>query len=178
MNKKVKTAGRKLTYILRHNPTEFDITLEKLGGWAKVNDVLNALKISMGELESIVEEDNKGRFLFNTDKTKIKAVQGHSIEVILDLIPIKPPETLYHGTVEKYFKWIEREGLKSMGRNFVHLSEDLETANIVARRRDTKPVILKVFSEKMFDDGYDFYQAENGVWLVEKVPPEYFVVEA
>jgi putative RNA 2'-phosphotransferase len=126
-----------------------------------------------GDLELIVLTDNKGRFSFSEDKKFIRANQGHSINIDLQLDPKEPPEFLYHGTVEKYMPWIKKEGLKKMSRNHVHLSSNLQTAEQVASRRDTKNVILEVRTLEMYNDGFKFFLSENGVWLTDNVPHKY-----
>ena len=129
----------------------------------------------MEQLESIVSNDNKNRFSFNEDKTKIMANQGHSIKVDLGLTPITPPEILYHGTAEKYIPFIKESGLKKMSRHHVHLSEDLETAEQVVSRRETNSVILKIRASKMHKGGFVFYKSNNGVWLTDRVPSKYII---
>ena len=123
-------------------------------------------------VQEIVETNNKKRFTFNADKTKIRANQGHSINVDLQLAATVPPDVLYHGTHSKAVESIVREGLQKMARHHVHLSADLETARQVGRRRG-KPVVFQVDAAAMHQQGYEFYRSQNGVWLVDRVPPEF-----
>ena len=123
----------------------------------------------MAILEQIVEEDEKQRYSFNEDKTLIRANQGHSIPVDVELEEKEPPEYLYHGTGEKYVNPIDAEGLIPKSRLYVHLSSDKVTANKVGQRHG-KPVIYKVHSGEMYRQGYKFYCSVNGVWLTKAVP--------
>ena len=123
-------------------------------------------------LNTIVNNDNKQRYSFNEAKTKIRANQGHSIAVDLELQSIQPPKLLYHGTGIKYAPAIDNEGLKSKSRQYVHLSSDIETAKEVGARHG-QLVIYTIESEKMYMDGYKFYISKNAVWLTETVPQMY-----
>lgn len=128
--------------------------------------------MDMGVLEEIVRTDYKQRYSFNEDKTLIRANQGHSIPVDVELKEEGPPEFLYHGTADRFIKAIMEEGLKPMSRLYVHLSKDMETANKVGKRHGN-PVILKVHSGQMRREGIQFYLSENGVWLTKKVDVKY-----
>ena len=161
-----------ISLVMRHHPEAAGITIEE-HGWADVEALLAGLKrtgrtIDRELLEKIVAEDEKKRYSFDASGTRIRANQGHSIQVNLELTPIEPPEFLYHGTASRFIGSILREGLKPMGRQYVHLSRDIETAKKVGARHGV-PVILKVYSGKMYREGEHFYQSENGVWLVAKV---------
>lgn len=123
-------------------------------------------------MEEIVRTDNKQRYSFNEDKTLIRANQGHSVSVDVELKEKEPPEFLYHGTADRFLKSIMTEGLKPMSRLYVHLSKDIETANKVGKRHGN-PAILKVNSGQMNQDGIKFYLSENGVWLTSKVDVKY-----
>jgi len=165
-----------ISLVLRHKPDAAGITLDE-HGWANVQELLDGInntgrKIDIGVLEEIVRTDNKQRYSFNEDKTLIRANQGHSIPVNVELKEDVPPEFLYHGTAERFIKSIMEEGLKSMSRLYVHLSKDIETANKVGKRYGS-PVILKVHSGQMHQEGIKFYLSENGVWLTEKVDVKY-----
>lgn len=170
MRNQTKTS-KFISLILRHRPEEIGITLDE-HGWARVDQLLRGVKISLEELEEIVAKDEKQRYSFNEDKTLIRANQGHSVHVDLELEEREPPEFLYHGTVERFLDSIRREGLQRQNRQYVHLSPDVETAVKVGRRRG-KPVVLQAAAGKMHRDGYRFYLSENGVWLTEEVPPQY-----
>ena len=131
--------------------------------------------ITEEELLQVVAESDKQRFSLDETKTKIRANQGHSTEVDLQLKEAEPPTQLFHGTVSKFLDAILAEGLKKMDRHDVHLSKDVQTALKVGGRRG-KPVILVIDSAKMAADGYKFRLSENGVWLTDHVPPQYIRV--
>lgn len=167
--------GKFLALILRHKPEVIGITLDE-HGYADVDELIRGINktdyIDMDILEEIVRTDNKGRYSFNEDKTKIRANQGHSIQVDVDLPVANPPKFLWHGTGEKYVQSIDKQGLVPKSRLYVHLSKDIETATNVGSRHG-KPVIYKVNSGQMQADGYTFYCSVNGVWLTKKVPVKY-----
>lgn len=167
-----------LSLVLRHKPETIGLTLDA-AGWVDVRELLDALgtnktPLSKAELEELVLTNSKQRFAFNDDHTKIRASQGHSIEVGLGIAAQEPPEYLYHGTVAKFIDAIKSEGLKKMSRQHVHLSMDVATAEQVAMRRG-KPVILKVKSRDMHRQGMPFYLSDNGVWLTDAVPADYII---
>lgn len=169
--------GKFISLVLRHKPETIGISLDE-HGWARVGELLSGLrkagqKIDMEILEEIVALDNKQRYSFNEDKTLIRANQGHSIQVDVELSEQEPPEFLYHGTAERFLEDIRREGLKPMNRLYVHLSKDMRTAQQVGKRHG-RPAILKVHSRKMYLEGIKFYLSENGVWLTGKVDSRYF----
>ena len=166
--------SKTLSYALRHKPESLELTLDK-NGWAPVKDVLNNLDATMEELETVVAENDKKRFAFNDDKTKIRASQGHSIKVDLQLTAVDPPAILYHGTGPKNINIILTEGLKKMNRHHVHLSATIDTAKAVGQRhtKHGKPIILQVDSAHMRADGIKFYLSENNVYLVDSVDPKY-----
>lgn len=163
-----------LSLILRHQPQVIGIELDP-HGWADVSELIKGVNASgkhtldMPTLEEIVRTDNKQRYSFNEDKTKIRANQGHSIKVDVELKEAQPPETLYHGTGEKFVDAIKAEGLKPKSRLYVHLSKDEETATNVGSRHG-KPHVFVVHSGEMFRQGYKFFISENGVWLTDFVP--------
>lgn len=166
-----------ISLVLRHKPDAAGITLDE-HGWAKVDELLAGInrtgrKIDWAMLEEIVRTDKKQRYCFDETKTRIRANQGHSISVDVELKEQKPPEFLYHGTAVRFLKEIETEGLKPMSRLYVHLSGEIETAVKVGERHG-KPVVLKIHSGKMHKDGCKFYRSENGVWLTKKVDCKYF----
>lgn len=166
-----------LSLILRHKPEEIGIQLDK-NGWAEVSALIYGVNktqkyfLDVNILEEIVRTDNKQRYSFNENKTKIRANQGHSINVDVELEERKPPKILYHGTGQKYVDSIKSEGLKSKNRLYVHLSTDESTAINVGKRHGV-PVVLKVNSDAMYQKGHIFYLSENGVWLTEYVPAQY-----
>ena len=169
--------GRFLSLVLRHNPGAAGISLDE-HGWADVEDLLNGVRhtgrqIDMETLERIVRENNKQRYSFNGNHTRIRANQGHSLQVDVELRQVEPPQYLYHGTATRFLSAIQAEGIKKMSRQYVHLSDDYQTAAAVGRRHGT-PVVLRINAEIMAQHGTRFYRSENGVWLCEHVPPEYF----
>ncbi len=168
--------GKLLSYALRHNPQELGIQLDE-NGWTDVNTLLQKLaergeNITLDILRHVVASNAKQRFSFSNDQLRIRANQGHSVDVKLDYPAKQPPEFLYHGTVGSFIIVILKEGLKKMDRHHVHLSADTETAIKVGSRRG-KPVILKIKAGEMFSRGYIFYVSANGVWLTDTVPPEF-----
>ena len=165
-----------ISLILRHHPEAAYIELDE-HGWAEVDKLIEGIRrtgkrINRELLEEIVRTDNKQRYSFNEDKTYIRANQGHSVPVDVGLKEQEPPVFLYHGTAAGFLASIEREGLKPMGRLYVHLSKDVETAVNVGKRHG-KPVVLKIHSGDMYRDGQAFYLSENGVWLTKKVDVKY-----
>lgn len=176
MTKRLITVSKFLSKHLRHEPDDLGLTLEP-GGWVLVEDLLAGaatigFPISREELEQVVAENDKKRFSLDETGTKIRANQGHSTEVDLQLKEVDPPEQLFHGTVEKFLDAILAEGLKTMDRHDVHLSKDIQTATKVGQRRG-RPVILVIESGRMAADGFTFRLSENGVWLTDHVPPQY-----
>lgn len=171
----LKETSKFISLILRHKPETIGITLDE-HGWANVDELIAGIAkthpIDMAILEQIVAEDEKQRYSFNEDKTLIRANQGHSIPVDVELEEKQPPEILYHGTGEKYVSSINEQGLIPKSRLYVHLSGDEETARKVGQRHG-KPVIYKVKSGEMYNDGYKFFRSVNGVWLTKSVPVKY-----
>ena len=160
-----------ISLILRHKPETIGITLDE-HGWANVNELIRGVNIDMKILEQIVATDDKQRYSFNEDKTLIRANQGHSIPVDVELEEVQPPEFLWHGTAEKYINSICRDGLIPKSRLYVHLSSDTQTATTVGQRHG-EAVLLRVDARKMYQDGYKFYLSKNGVWLTKHVPISY-----
>ncbi len=164
-----------LSLILRHKPEVIGITLDE-HGWADVEEVIAGIskkrKFDRGMLEEIVRTDPKQRYSFNEDATLIRANQGHSIPVDVELETAEPPEILWHGTGEKYVRAIEKTGLLPKSRLYVHISGDMETAYKVGQRHG-KAVVYRVLARKMMEDGYTFYCSKNGVWLTKEVPVSY-----
>lgn len=174
-NQMVKISKR-LSYVLRHRPQEIELVLDE-EGWAEVDMLLdrfsnNYFPITFEDLKYVVAENDKKRFAFNDDETYIRASQGHSISVDLGYTSVKPPEFLYHGTATRYLPGIQAQGLKKQKRHHVHLSADEETAIKVGSRHG-KPVILIVKALEMHQDGHQFFQSENGVWLTEQISVAY-----
>ncbi|ATN07149.1 RNA 2'-phosphotransferase [Chryseobacterium indologenes] len=171
-----KKISKFLSLILRHQPESIGLILDE-NGWAHVDELraksaLKRMFFSFDELEEVVETNNKKRFAFNDDKTKIRASQGHSIDIDLALKAQQPPDYLYHGTAETNIVSILGKGIEKRNRQHVHLSADKETATKVGMRHG-KPVILTVRTGKMYEDGLPFYLSANGVWLTDFVDPQY-----
>jgi putative RNA 2'-phosphotransferase len=161
---------------LRHDPQALGLTLET-GGWVLVDDLLRAcarkgFHISRADLDTVVAQNDKQRFSFDATGNRIRANQGHSVEVDLQLEAVEPPSLLYHGTGHVTADAIEQDGLRKMRRHHVHLSTDVPTALRVGARHG-KPVIFEVDSAGMHRDGFEFFCSDNGVWLVDEVPPKY-----
>jgi len=161
-----------MSLVLRHRPEKIGLKLDE-NGWADVQELITKMNINLQELEYVVENNDKKRFAFNEDKTKIRANQGHSLKTVdLELKNIQPPNFLFHGTVGKFMSAIRDTGLLKMNRQHVHLSKDRETAIKVGSRRG-KAIILSVRAGEMYEKGFEFYCSENGVWLTDHVPSEY-----
>ncbi|MDO5088284.1 MAG: RNA 2'-phosphotransferase [Leptotrichiaceae bacterium] len=173
----LKQLSKFISLILRHSPDEIKIKFDKYG-WADIEELIGGInktgnqKIDFKILEKIVNTDDKKRYQFNEGRTKIRACQGHSLKVELELEPVKPPKILYHGTAERNMVSIKREGLKKGNRQYVHLSEEIETVYNVGKRHG-KPCIIIVMADKMYKDGKKFYVSKNKVWLTENIETEY-----
>ncbi len=173
MDRRLVTVSKFLAKHLRHTPDTLGLTLQP-GGWVPVDDLLAASEragfpITYDELIECVETNDKRRFSFDDTGDRIRANQGHSVEVDLQLEESEPPEVLYHGTVERFLAPILAEGLKKGRRHHVHLSGDVETARKVGARRG-RPVVLRVDARKMHEAGFRFFRSANGVWLTDAVP--------
>ena len=166
-----------ISLILRHKPETIGISLDE-HGWADVRELIEGINASgnyhldVELLEEIVRTDKKQRYSFNEDHTMIRANQGHSIPVDVELEEKTPPAVLYHGTGEKYTESIDSQGLIPKSRLYVHLSSDIETAKKVGSRHG-RPVIYRVDCASMTADGYKFYLSVNNVWLTKEVPVKY-----
>lgn len=166
-----------LAYILRHKPESVDITLN-LNGWASIDEIVKNTNITLFELQKIVETDNKSRYEINSKDWTIRAVQGHSIDNLeIELDKGIALFDLYHGTSSDSVEQIMKEGLCKMNRQYVHLSKDIKTAEIVAQRRKGPISILVIDGTRMQSDGFKFYVAKNGVWLIDHVPSKYIKIK-
>ncbi|WP_333735982.1 RNA 2'-phosphotransferase [Streptomyces sp. IBSBF 2806] len=159
---------------LRHQPERIGLTLDA-AGWVEIDELIAAcaahgFHFTRDELDHVVAANDKKRFAI--EGTRIRASQGHSVDVDLGLPPASPPPYLYHGTVGRHLDAIRAEGLRSMNRHDVHLSADRETATRVGARRG-RPVVLSVDAGAMHRDGHVFQVSANGVWLTKAVPPQY-----
>jgi putative RNA 2'-phosphotransferase len=168
-----------LSRVLRHQPGRIGIELDR-EGWVAVSDLLAACEahgfpVTREELWAVVSENDKRRFALNEDCTRIRASQGHTVEIELGYAPLAPPAVLYHGTAAHLLDAIRERGLLKGRRHHVHLSADTATAAKVGARHG-KPHVIEVESARMHADGYEFYRSDNGVWLTEHVPANYLVL--
>ena len=175
----LEKTSRYISFLLRHRPEAAGLTLDE-HGWANTTELIECVSktrhITLTLLEQIVSTDEKQRYAFNEDKSLIRANQGHSIPVDVELIPSTPPKKLWHGTAKKYVDSIDENGLLSQTRLYVHLSADYQTAVTVGRRHG-EPVVYTIDSAQMYADGYIFYKSVNGVWLTKNVPAIYLEKE-
>jgi len=176
VEKQLKHISKYISLLLRHQPDLIGLTLDE-NGWADVQELITKMneagtEINVELLLSVVETNDKKRFALNEDKTAIRASQGHSIEVELNLQETIAPDILFHGTADRFVPAILAEGLKKQERRHVHLSSQMETAKAVGSRHG-KPVILNINARAMQADGFIFYLSENSVWLVDNVPVKY-----
>lgn len=165
-----------VSLVLRHKPETLGLSLDN-NGWLHIDTLLEALRakghtVDRALLQHLVETNDKQRFALSDDGLYIRANQGHSLAVDLALAPVQPPALLYHGTATRFLDSIRSEGLVPRSRQHVHLSRDVETALVVGKRHG-KPVVLVVQAEAWWSSGGQFYQAENGVWLADAVPPQF-----
>ncbi len=172
----MSNTSKLISLILRHEPAKFGVVLDG-AGWTGVDSLLAALAahghpIDRETLEQIVATSDKQRFALSPDGERIRANQGHSVDVELELAPATPPDVLYHGTVDRFLASIRAQGLVKGARHHVHLSADRKTAKTVGARRG-RPVVLVIAAAQMTADGHAFFRAQNGVWLVDAVPPQY-----
>ncbi len=176
MEKQVKHISKFLSLVLRHEPEQIGITLDE-EGWTDVAELIAKMskkgtRLDFETLQLVVDTNDKKRFAFNEDKTRIRASQGHTVEVDLNLPPQVPPTILYHGTAIKNLPVIKEKGLVRMARQHLHLSAEEGTAKNVGGRHG-KPVVLTIQAKTMHEKGYVFYLSANGVWLTDHVPAEF-----
>ena len=176
MEKQLRDISKFMSLVLRHKPEEIGLQVNE-NGWASVEELMGKLnakgiQVDFKVIDLVVATNDKKRFSFNEDKTMIRANQGHSIEVELNLQETMPPAILYHGTAIKYLESILKTGLQKQNRQHVHLSATIETATAVGSRHG-KPVILTINAKVMQEAGFKFYLSENNVWLIDSVPIQY-----
>lgn len=168
----IVSASKFLSLVLRHQPDVIGLSLDA-EGWADIDDLIRLARgrkpLTRALIEAAVENNNKQRFATSADGRRIRARQGHSIDVDLGFVPVTPPARLYHGTATRFVESIRREGLDKRSRRHVHLSADADTARNVGARHGT-PAILVVHAAEMAAAGHAFYRSENGVWLTDAVP--------
>jgi putative RNA 2'-phosphotransferase len=171
-----RSISKFLSLVLRHDPESIGITLDAQG-WTSISELLACsaaagTQLDRETLDRVVANNPKQRFAISIDGLRIRANQGHSIEIDLGYETATPPDVLYHGTVAAAIAAICRDGLSKMSRHHVHLSAEMDTASVVARRRGA-PVIIRVASGAMSRDGFTFFISANGVWLTDAVPAKY-----
>ena len=173
MNKNnIKKISKFLSLLLRHQPQTIGLKLDA-HGWADIDELIaksRKIRLTRALIDKVVAQNDKQRFIIN--ENRIRANQGHSINVDLEFEAVMPPDMLYHGTATRFLDSIMKTGLSKQKRQHVHLSKEISTAIAVGKRHG-KVVLLEIDSKKMFDNGYEFYLSENGVWLTDVVPVEY-----
>lgn len=179
MSKHLPEASKFLSYVLRHQPDAIGITLDP-DGWVDIASLISAAvkagkQLDRERIQTVVSTSDKKRFAISTDGLRIRALQGHSTESVdISYAERTPPECLCHGTATRFLESIRKEGLRPGSRQYVHLSQETQTAAAVGQRYG-KPVVLKIKALLMHEQGFKFYQAENGVWLTSSVPPAFIL---
>lgn len=176
MDNNLTQLSKFLSLILRHKPETIGLVPDEQG-WIYVDELLAAMNasgkaVSRELLQHLVDTSDKKRFAFSDDGLRIRANQGHSLNVDLALAPVQPPAILYHGTATRFLASILEQGLLPGSRQHVHLSQDRETARVVGSRHGT-PVVLRINTDDMYSAGHIFYCSANNVWLTDKVPAKY-----
>lgn len=174
MDKQLAKTSKYLSFILRHQPEAIGLTLDE-NGWAPIDELIEKtteFELNKNILKLVVETNDKQRFAMDNNRGKIRANQGHSIKVDLSLEPVKPPSVLLHGTAERSYESIMKQGLTKQKRHHVHLSESKMVATSVGSRYG-KPKLLEIDTKRMHEEGFEFFRSANNVWLVEAVPPKF-----
>lgn len=176
--KEQRKISKFLSLVLRHKPEVVGIILDRQG-WADTQELLAKLhykgfQITLEQLQEMVANNDKKRFAFSEDLSRIRASQGHSFEVDLGLLELEPPEILYHGTAVSKISSIKEQGIQKRSRQHVHLSVDVPAAIMVGSRHG-KPVALEIRAGEMYKQGNKFFLSENGIWLTDRVPPEFII---
>lgn len=171
----IVSKGKHLAWLLRHDKVAREKGFIDEYGYRKISEIIQKYGFTANEIEEIVITNNKQRYEYDNTKTKIRARQGHSIDVTVDLTEVKDCELLYHGTSSRFIKNIQEEGLKKQSRNHVHLSPDIKTASNVGKRHGGDLCIIKIDAKQMINDGNKIYISNNGVYLTEYVNPKYFI---
>ena len=163
-----------ISYLLRHHPETINLQLDDYG-WASIDELIGKtrdFRLTYSIINEVVSTNDKQRFSISEDGKKIRANQGHSIPIKLDLEPVIPPDLLFHGTATRFIDSINKMGLVKGQRHHVHLSENEKTAKAVGSRHG-KVIILKLNAKQMYEDGFEFFKTVNNVWLVDNVPVKY-----
>jgi len=177
MNNNHVKISKFLSLVLRHSPQTIHLNMDK-NGWVEIDELINnankykKINLNPDLIKLIVETNDKQRYLISDDGKKIRANQGHSIKIDLELESKIPPDTLYHGTASRFLDEIMKHGLKPMARQYVHLSPDEETALTVGKRHG-EPIILCISAKEMHEENYKFYLSENKIWLTNEIPVKY-----
>jgi len=171
-----KEISKMLSLVLRHAPERIGITLDQ-NGWTEIKKLISkakkaGYKLSLEELLETVKTNDKQRFTISENGQKIRAAQGHSVDIDLALQPIKLPEILFHGTASANLNSIFEQGIYSAKRQYVHLSSNEKTALTVGSRHG-KAIVLKINTRQMFKEGFKFFKADNGVWLTNHILSKY-----
>ncbi len=179
MNDRNKKISKRLSYVLRHAPQTIDLELEE-NGWVQVDLLLrqfakNGVKVDREKLNEVVGTNDKQRFEFSEDGSRIRARQGHSVEVDLGYEAKEPPEFLWHGTAERNLKSISVNGLHKASRHHIHMSENRELMLEVGRRHG-KATLVKIDALNMHKAGHEFFLTDNAVWLTDVVPVEFLTL--
>lgn len=177
MEKDLQKISKYLSFILRHSPESIGLNLDQ-NGWGEIDHIIENTKsfqLTRSMIEVVVETNDKQRFSISSCGGNIRANQGHSVNVDLELEPIEPPEVLLHGTAARFVESVMELGLNKQKRHHVHLSESADVAKVVGSRYG-EPVVLRVNAKAMIKDGFLFYKSSNNVWLVESVPPKYIEI--
>lgn len=180
MKKQITEISKFLSFVLRHKPESIGLSIDP-EGWVKIQDLItkgneSGQSLTKELIDQVVQTSDKKRFELSDDGNAIRAAQGHSTDKVNVTYEAKvPPSILYHGTAEKFIDGIFEKGLLPMSRHHVHLSQDIETASKVGSRHGAL-VLLKINADAMHVQGHKFYQSSNGVWLVDAVPAEYFMM--
>jgi len=169
--------SKEISYALRHAPWEYELELDE-NGWVDLYQLLDALKLdnnwqdlTVDNIKEMIEKLEKKRHEISNEM--IRALYGHSTPNRIKIQEHKPPEFLYHGTANRFLNQIKKNGLLPMSRQYVHLSTDIKTAQIVGKRRDKKPIILKIYSGKAYEEGIIFYHGNENIWLADKIDSKY-----
>lgn len=178
----MKRAGKRvdiskfLSLILRHKPDIIGLPLDE-AGWGNLDELMEkasktGVQLSKERIRQAVAASDKQRFAISEDGLRIRANQGHSIVVDLGFEKAEPPELLYHGTASHNLAAIRQQGIVKGNRQYVHLSLDKESAEVIGKRHG-KPIVLVVKAGCMHQDGFKFFLSANGVWLTDHVPHDY-----
>lgn len=169
--------SKEVSYALRHAPWEYELEMDQ-NGWVPIDQLLEALhrtdqwkSVSETDLNKMIEKSEKKRHEIKDGR--IRALYGHSVPMKILKKEKMPPTVLYHGTSRNFLKSIRKNGLLPQGRQYVHLSQDIETAEKVGKRRDNQPCILIVDAERAVEDGIKFYLGNEKVWLSDTIPAQY-----